>query len=112
MSYYDTSYPPSVLGLPPSHDLKLVGTVTPGTLEVVYTWDADGKPSTIYFGDGTSASTTNETATHVYAVGAVYTATVQSGSAHDSADIDIAPVADESPASESDVGVTEDVEGA
>ena len=86
MSYYDTSYPPSLYGLPSSHDLKLVGTVRPGTLTIDFTWDSDGKHSTLGFGDGQIVSTDTEIATHTYAIPAVYMATVVSGNARDSAE--------------------------
>lgn len=86
MSYYDTSYPPSLYGLPSSHDLKLVGTVRPGTLTIDFTWDSDGKHSTLGFGDGQNVSTDTEVATHTYAIPAVYMATVVSGNARDSAE--------------------------
>jgi len=86
MSYYDTSYPPSLYGLPSSHDLKLVGTVRPGTLTIDFTWDSDGKHSTLGFGDGQNVSTDTEIATHTYAIPAVYMATVVSGNARDSAE--------------------------
>jgi len=87
MSYYDTSYPPSLYGLPSSHDLQLVGTVVPTTLTVNYTWDSDGKPATLAFGDGTNVSNSTGAASHTYGIAAVYLATVVSGNARDSAEI-------------------------
>ena len=86
MSYYDTSYPPSLYGLPSAHDLQLVGTVRPGTLTIDFTWDSDGKSASLGFGDGTHVTTDTEMATHTYGIAAVYMATVVSGNARDSAE--------------------------
>jgi hypothetical protein len=87
MSYYDTSYPPSLYGLPSAHDLQLVGTVVPTTLTVNYTWDSDGKSATLGFGDGTHVTNSVGAASHTYGIAAVYLATVVSGNARDSAEI-------------------------
>jgi hypothetical protein len=102
MSLYDTSYPPSLYGLPGSHDLKLVGTPTPGTLTVSFTWDSDGKRATLDFGDGTApVSSATEAATHTYPSHAIYHPRVSSGSASDSATLDLTvtddPEADDEP---------------
>lgn len=90
MGIYDTSYPPSVLMLGSSHDLKLVGTPVPGTLDVGFTWDSDGRSATIDFGDG-SATVTNatETVDHTYATHDIYEPRVTSGRASDSATLDL-----------------------
>jgi len=86
MSYYDTSYPPSLYGLPSAHDLMLVGTVRPGTLTIDFTWNSDGHIATLGFGDGQNVRTDTEMATHTYGIAAVYMATVVSGNARDSAE--------------------------
>lgn len=89
MSYYDTSYPPSLYGLPSSHDLQLVGTVRPGTLTIDFTWDSNGAIATLGFGDGTNVRTDTEMATHTYPIAANYMATVVSGNARDSAEFNL-----------------------
>jgi PKD repeat protein len=102
MSYYDTSYPPSLYALPSSHDLKLVGTPRPGTLIVDFTWDSDGKSASLQFGDGQSVSNTTESATHTYAAHQIYNPTVRSGNASDSAQLDLTiTVVEDTPEAES-----------
>lgn len=88
------SYPPSLYGLGVSHDLKLVGTPQPGTLTVDFTWDSDGKAATLSYGDGQSLTSSAGIATHTYAVHQVYTASVRSGAATDSAVLDLSAAAD------------------
>jgi hypothetical protein len=83
------SYPPSLYGLPVSHDLKLVGTPVPGTLQVDFTWDSQGKAATLSYGDGQSLTSSAGVAAHTYAVHQVYTASVRSGAATDSAVLDL-----------------------
>lgn len=100
MSYYDTSYPPSIYGLPSSHDLKLVGTPRPGTLIVDFTWDSDGHSATLAFGDGQSVSNATETATHTYAAHQIYNPIVHSGNASDSAQLDLTVTVEDEPQSE------------
>jgi hypothetical protein len=89
MSSGDTSYPPFLYRLPSSHDLQLVGDVIPATLEVDFTWDSQGKSAHLDFGDGNSVTTDTETANHTYAANGIYTARVTSGSASDSAVLDL-----------------------
>ena len=95
MSYYDTSYPPSLYGLPSSHDLDLVGTPVGITLTVDFTWDSDGHSATLQFGDGQSVSNTTGIAQHTYATHQIYTARVTSGNASDSAQLDLSAAEDE-----------------
>jgi len=98
MSYYDTSYPPSVYGLPSSHDLQLVGTVRPGTLTIDFTWDSNGSIATLGFGDGSNVRTDTEMATHTYPIAANYMATVVCGNARDSAEFNLTgAIADDEP---------------
>jgi PKD repeat protein len=99
MSYYDTSYPPSLYGLPSSHDLQLVGIPQPGTLIVDFTVDSDGKSARIAFGDGNSVTTATGIAQHTYAAHQIYTATATSGNASDSAvlDLTVTGAADDEP---------------
>jgi hypothetical protein len=97
MSYYDTSYPPSLYGLPSSHDLQLVGTPVGITLTVDYTWNSDGHSATLAFGDGTNVTNTAGAASHTYGIAAVYMATVVSGNARDSAEITLTGAADDAP---------------
>jgi len=97
MGYYDTSYPPSLYGLPSAHDLKLVGTPRPGTLIVDFTWDSDGKSASLQFGDGQSVSNTTETATHTYAAHQIYNPRVTSGNASDSATLDLTVTGQDEP---------------
>ena len=91
------SYPPSLYGLPVSHDLKLVGTPVGVTLEVAFTWDSDGKAATLSYGDGQSITSSAGMASHTYAVHQVYTASVRSGAATDSAVLDLSAADDPEP---------------
>jgi PKD repeat protein len=92
MSYFDTSYPPSLFRLPASHDLDLVGVITvPFGLDVEYTFDSNGRPATIDFGDGESQSVADDSAPvpHTYATHGTYVVTVTSPNASDSATMEM-----------------------
>lgn len=88
--------------LPSTHDLKLVGTPVPGTLQVDFTWDSDGKSANLTYGDGASVTSTAETASHTYAAHQVYVATVTSGRASDSATLDLTAADEPEPEPEPD----------
>lgn len=91
------SYPPSLYGLPASHDLDLVGTPQGLTLTVDFTWDSQGKAATLHYGDGQQVTSSAGMAVHTYATHDIYTATVTSGGASDSATLDLSASEEDQP---------------
>ena len=69
--------------------MDLVGTPVALTLTVNYTWDSNGHIATLAFGDGQNVTTDTGAASHTFAIAGLYMATVVSGNARDSAEIDI-----------------------
>lgn len=89
-NYYDESYPPDLMLLPNKYDLDLVGDVlVVGELNVRFTFDSDGRDATIDYGDGTPVTVVTSPVQHAYAANGIYTVTVRSPKATDSAVIDL-----------------------